>query len=225
MSELFDRLSKLSQKQLLLLALDQQEQIEMAKRREREPIAIIGIGCRFPGGADSPQAFWELLRDGRDAIGEVPSDRWDIDALFDPDPDAPARMSVRAGGFLDDVSGFDAAFFGIAPREALTMDPQQRLLLEVTWEALENAGLAADRLVGSATGVFVGLCNSDYFHRLMRRGNETIDAYLASGNAPSVAAGRICLRAWASRAFSGGGYVLFVLTGRGSSGVSKPALR
>ena len=95
MSELFDRLSKLSQKQLLLLALDQQEQIEMAKRREREPIAIIGIGCRFPGGADSPQAFWELLRDGRDAIGEVPSDRWDIDALFDSDPDAPARMRRR----------------------------------------------------------------------------------------------------------------------------------
>ncbi len=191
MSDLFDRLSKLSQKQLLLLALDQQEQIEMAKRREREPIAIIGIGCRFPGGADSPQAFWELLRDGRDAIREVPSDRWDIDTLFDPDPDGSARMAVRAGGFLDDVSGFDAAFFGIAPREALTMDPQQRLLLEVTWEALENAGLAADRLVGSPTGVFIGLCNSDYFHRLMRRGNETIDAYLASGNAPSVAAGRI----------------------------------
>src|ERR1700749_2384833 len=100
-------------------------------------------------------------------------------------------MAVRSGGFLDDVGGFDAAFFGIAPREALTMDPQQRLLLEVSWEALEHANVAADQLVGSATGVFVGLCNHDHYQGVLRRGDNAIDAYLASGNAPSVAAGRI----------------------------------
>lgn len=191
MSKLLDRLSRLSYKQLLLLALRQQQQLEERSRPEREPIAIVGIGCRFPGGADTPRAFWDLLREGRDAIRDVPSDRWDIDAYFDPDPDAPARMAAPSGGFLDNVGDFDAAFFGIAPREALSMDPQQRLLLEVAWEALEHACLPADQLASSPTGVFIGLCNSDHVHRLLRRGNEAIDAYLASGNAPSVAAGRI----------------------------------
>jgi amino acid adenylation domain-containing protein len=191
MSVLLERLGKLTQKQLMLLAFDQQRQLEAASQKRAEPIAVIGIGCRFPGGGDGPEAFWNLLREGRDAIREVPSDRWDSDRFFDPDPDAPARMAVRSGGFLDEVGGFDAAFFGISPREALTMDPQQRLLLEVAWEALEHANVAADQLMGSATGVFVGLCNSDHFHRLLRRGNAAIDAYLASGNAPSVAAGRI----------------------------------
>nr|WP_294524330.1 type I polyketide synthase [uncultured Rhodopila sp.] len=191
MSDLLDRLGKLTQKQLMLLAFDQQRRLDEISRRRPDAIAVIGIGCRFPGGGNDPQSFWELLREGRDAIREVPADRWDIDGVFDPDPDAPARMSVRSGGFLDDVSGFDAAFFGISPREAITMDPQQRLLLEVTWEALEHANVAADRLAGSATGVFVGLCNTDHFQRLLRRGHDSIDAYLASGNAPSVAAGRI----------------------------------
>jgi acyl transferase domain-containing protein/SAM-dependent methyltransferase/NAD(P)-dependent dehydrogenase (short-subunit alcohol dehydrogenase family) len=191
MSELIQRLSRLSHKQLMLLVVDQQEKIEAARRRDSEPIAVVGIGCRFPGGADGPEQFWRLLDDGRDAVREVPADRWDIDTLFDPDPDAPARMSVRSGAFLDDIAGFDASFFGISPREAISMDPQQRLLLEVAWEALEHAGLAADRLNGSATSVFVGLCNSDYFQRLLQRGREEIDSYLASGNAYSVAAGRI----------------------------------
>jgi len=191
MSNLADRIKKLSPKQLLLLALDQQQRLEAMEKRRREPIAVIGMGCRFPGGADSPLKFWELLDSGRDAIRDVPGDRWDIDAVYDPDPDAPARMSVRTGGFLDAVSGFDAPFFGIAPREAMSMDPQQRLLLEVAWEALEHAGLSAEQLAGTQTGVFVGVCNSDHFLRMLHRGAETIDAYLASGNAPSVAAGRI----------------------------------
>jgi acyl transferase domain-containing protein len=191
MSNLLERLGRLTQKQLMLLAYDQQRQLEAARQRRLEPIVIIGIGCRFPGGVDGPQSFWNLLHEGRDAIQEVPRDRWDIDSYFDSDPDASARMAVRSGGFLDDVGGFDAAFFGIAPREAITMDPQQRLLLEVSWEALEHANVAADQLVGSATGVFVGLCNNDHFQRLLRRGDDAIDAYLASGNAPSVAAGRI----------------------------------
>ncbi|MBI5785598.1 MAG: SDR family NAD(P)-dependent oxidoreductase [Rhodocyclales bacterium] len=190
MSDFLDRIEKLTPKRLALLALEQHEQIEAADRRAHEPLAVVGMACRFPG-ADDPAAFWELLAKGRDAIGEVPADRWDIDAYFDPDPDAPGHMSVRAGGFLAKVDEFDAAFFGIAPREALTMDPQQRLLLEVAWQALENAGIAPERLAGTATGVFVGICNSDHFHRLLQRGPEAIDAYLASGNAHSVAAGRI----------------------------------
>ena len=189
--DFLDRIEKLSPQRLKLLALELHEQVEAANARAREPIAIVGMSCRFPGGADDPEQFWSLLSEGRDAIREVPRDRWDIDAYFDPDPDAPGRMSVRAGGFLDRVDGFDAGFFGITPREALTMDPQQRLLLEVTWEALEHAGLAPDRLAGTQTGVFVGICNSDHFQRLMQRGEDAIDAYLASGSAHSVAAGRI----------------------------------
>lgn len=191
MSDFLDRINKLSPKRLALLALEQHEQLEAAERQAAEPIAVIGMACRFPGGADSPAAFWELLQEARDATSEVPPDRWDIDAYFDPDPDAPARMSARNGGFLSRVGEFDAAFFGIAPREALTMDPQQRLLLETSWQALEHAGIAAEGLVGSSTGVFVGVCNSDYSQRLLHRGEEAIDAYLASGNALSVTAGRI----------------------------------
>ncbi|HSI39297.1 MAG TPA: type I polyketide synthase [Xanthobacteraceae bacterium] len=191
MTDILDRLSKLSQKQLMLLALDQQEEIDAAKASAHAPIAIVGMSCRFPGGADSPEAFWELLRAGRDAVGEVPAERWDVSAYFDPDPETPARMSTRQGGFLSSVDGFDAGLFGISPREALAMDPQQRLLLETAWEALERGGFAPERLAGSATGVFVGLCNSDHFQRALKRGIDNIDAYIASGNAPSVASGRI----------------------------------
>lgn len=191
MSAFLDRIGKLSPKRLALLALEQHEQLEAAARRASEPIAVIGLGCRFPGGVTDPESYWQLLREGRDAICDVPPDRWDIDALFDPDPDAPAKMSVRNGGFLADAANFDPAFFGIAPREALTMDPQQRLLLEVTWQALEHAGIAPESLAGSSTGVFVGICNADYFKRLLNRSADSIDAYFASGNAASVASGRI----------------------------------
>jgi acyl transferase domain-containing protein/SAM-dependent methyltransferase/acyl carrier protein len=191
MSEFLERIKKLSPKRLALLALELHEQVEAAKRADHEPIAVIGMGCRFPGGAGDPDSFWDLLVEGRDAINKVPSDRWDSDAYFDPDPDAPGRIGVKHGGFLERVDGFDSAFFGIAPREALAMDPQQRLLLEVTWEALEHAGVSADRLAGTPTGVFIGICNSDHFQRLVQRGPNMINAYLASGNAMSVAAGRI----------------------------------
>ncbi len=189
--DFLDRISKLSPQRLALLALQQHEQLQAAQQRAPEPIAVVGMGCRFPGGADDPDAYWALLREGRDAIREVPAQRWDADAYFDPDPDAPAKMSVRHGGFLDRIDGFDAAFFGISPREALTMDPQQRLALEVSWEALEHAGLSPERLAGTATGVFLGVCNSDHFQRVIERGAGEIDAYLASGNAHSVASGRI----------------------------------
>ncbi len=191
MKEFLDRVSRLSQKQLLLLALEQQETIAALEAQSRAPVAIIGLACRFPGGADGPEAFWDLLAAGRDAIRLIPPDRWDAETYFDPDPDVPGAISVRTGGFLDSVAGFDAAFFGISQREAKTMDPQQRLLLEVSWEALERAGLSADSLFGTPAGVFVGLCNTEYSTRLLGRGDGAIDAYLASGNAPSVAAGRI----------------------------------
>jgi acyl transferase domain-containing protein/NAD(P)-dependent dehydrogenase (short-subunit alcohol dehydrogenase family)/SAM-dependent methyltransferase len=191
MSDFLDRIGKLSPKRLALLALEQHEKIEAAARRASEPIAVVGLGCRLPGGVTDPESYWQLLHGGRDAICDVPRDRWDADVFFDPDPDAPGKMSVRNGGFLADAASFDPAFFGIAPREALTMDPQQRLLLEVTWQALEHAGIAPEGLAGSATGVFVGICNSDYYKRLLNRSADSIDAYFASGNAASVAAGRI----------------------------------
>ena len=159
---------------------------------ETEPIAIVGIGCRFPG-ADSPEAFWRLLHDGIDAITEVPAERWDISAYYDPNPGAPGKMNTRWGGFLEHVDRFDPHFFGISPREASRMDPQQRLLLEVTWEALEDAGQAPHRLAGSQTGVFIGISGVDYSQLQIRYGDFPldIDAYAGIGNAHSVAANRL----------------------------------
>ena len=154
-----------------------------------EPIAIVGMACRFPG-ADSPEAFWQLLREGRDAIGEVPPDRWDVDALYDPNPDAPGKINTRYGGFLEKIDQFDAGFFGISPREAARMDPQQRLLLEAAFEALEDAGQTPERLAGSATGVFVGISSNDYA-RVFGGDLEQIDGYAGSGNALCIAANRI----------------------------------
>jgi myxalamid-type polyketide synthase MxaB len=154
-------------------------------------VAIIGMGCRFPG-ADGPAAFWRLLCDRVDAITEVPPSRWDVGRLYDPNPSAPGKMSTRWGGFVEGIDRFDAAFFGISPREAAHMDPQQRLLLEVTWEALEDAGVAADALAGRRTGVFVGVGGSDYAQlHLDVAGLDGIDAYTGTGNALSVAANRV----------------------------------
>jgi len=127
-----------------------------------KPIAIIGMGCRFPGGADSPEAFWELLRDGVDAITEVPADRWNLQTFYDPDRGKPGKTYSRWGGFVEQIDQFDAQFFGISQREAGRMDPQQRLLLEVAWEALEDGGQVPERLAGSSTGVFVGISTHDY---------------------------------------------------------------
>src|SRR5690606_9091390 len=126
-----------------------------------------------------------------DAIEEVPRERWDVDAVYDADPDAPGRMSTRFGGFVDEVDQFDPHFFGISPREAERMDPQQRLLLEVSWRALEQAGIDPDALRGSRTGVYVGMSASDYFQLLRDGGRETFDAYTASGTAHSIASGRL----------------------------------
>ncbi|HMD83203.1 MAG TPA: beta-ketoacyl synthase N-terminal-like domain-containing protein, partial [Terriglobia bacterium] len=166
-----------------------QSQLDSMKHAQTEPIAIIGLGCRFPGGADNPDSFWLLLRDGRDAITEIPPERWDANFYYDPNPDVPGKMYTRWGGFLERVDGFDAHFFGIVPREAVSMDPQQRLVLEVSWEALESAGQAPDMLVGSQTGVFLGISKNEYAHLL--GDPQEVDVYTPTGNALSVAAGRL----------------------------------
>ncbi|MEU1313382.1 beta-ketoacyl synthase N-terminal-like domain-containing protein, partial [Streptomyces cinnamoneus] len=155
-----------------------------------ESIAVVGISCRLPQAAD-PRAFWQLLRESREAITDVPADRWDISQLYDPDYTAPGKVNVRRGGFLDHVDRFDAGFFGISPREAAMMDPQQRLVLELGWEALENARMVPGTLAGSRTGVFVGAASGDYATLLARRGLETISQYTLTGMHRGIIANRV----------------------------------
>ncbi len=154
-----------------------------------EPVAIIGIGCRYPGGADTPDAFWQMIRNGVDSVTEVPKSRWDADAIYDPDVHVPNKTNTRWGGFLEQVDQFDPQFFGIAPREVATMDPQQRLLLEVTWEALEDAGQIPEQLRGSKTGVFVGIGTHDYSIMLWQQ--PVNDPYATTGTGNCIAANRI----------------------------------
>ena len=158
----------------------------------REPVAIIGIGCRFPGEANDPESFWKLLCDGVDAITDIPAERWNLRAFFDSDGEMPGKTNVRSGGFIKSIDQFDPEFFGISLREAPCMDPQQRLLLEVAWEALEDGGEVLDVAGGSDTGVFVGLSTNDYRGcQGTLRDTAFLDIYTNMGNAPSIAANRI----------------------------------
>jgi myxalamid-type polyketide synthase MxaC len=190
MNDLDVRLQRLSPEKLQLLAREL-ERRERALRASAEPIAIVGMGCRFPGGA-SPAAFWATLREGVDLRRAPPRERYDIEPFYDPDLGRSGRSYARLGYFIDDVDQFDAALFGISGREAKSMDPQQRILLEVTHEALEHAGIAAQSLAGSDAGVFLGAYGDDYLHlQVWSRALDSIDAHTGTGTSHSVACGRV----------------------------------
>ena len=168
-----------------------QSQLDALKKSQNEPIVIVGMGCRFPGGASTPEAFWDLLQNGVDAITEVPPDRWPVNKYYDSDPTAPGKISTRYGGFVEGIEGFDTNFFGISPKETIHLDPQQRLLLEVSWEALERSAINPQKLKGSSTGVFIGICSNDYTQKILSQGYKQIDGYLGTGNSHSTASGRL----------------------------------
>ncbi|WP_317259660.1 MULTISPECIES: type I polyketide synthase, partial [Streptomyces] len=181
--KLFDYLKKTSAE-----LVQMRKRLRHMEAREHEPVAIVGMGCRFPGGVEGPEGFWQLIAGGTDAMSGFPVDRdWNLERLDGSDPGDESTSFARVGGFLDGAGGFDAEFFGISPREALGMDPQQRLLLETCWEALEDAGIEPGSLRGSDTGVYAGIIASDY-----QAGEQTgADGYVMTGTAASVASGRV----------------------------------
>lgn len=191
MDNLAERLKSMTPLQRAVFALKEtQARLEALERKRTEPIAIVGMACRFPGGASDPASFWRLICDGVDAIGEIPPDRWDVDGFYDPDPTAPGKMCTRWGGFLDQIDLFDNHFFGISDREAARIDPQQRMLLELAWEALEDAGLPPSRLRGTKTGTFIGISISEYGIMLSTDLAQT-DAHAAAGTSLCLAANRL----------------------------------
>src|SRR6202048_3750855 len=153
--------------------------------------AIVGYAVRVPGAADADE-FWDVLRQGRDAVSEVPRERWDVEEFFDPDPEASGKIVTRRAGFIDDVTGFDAQFFGVSAREVRLMDPQHRLLLETAWRAVEHSGTAPTALANTNTGVYVGLSTHDYLGMISDEvGYSEIDAYLAIGTAAAAGGGGV----------------------------------
>ena len=187
MQSVFSRISSMTAQQRTALS----EEFSRASRTTMaEPVAVVGIGCRFPGDVTGPDSFWQLMVEGRNAISGIPADRWDAEEYYNPDPLTPGHMTTKWGGFIHDIAGFDAEFFGITPREAASMDPQQRMLLEVAWEALEHAGIPTDSLAGSRTAVMMGVYFNEYQSMLASR-RENVDAYTGTGNSHSITAGRI----------------------------------
>ncbi|MEL6855144.1 MAG: beta-ketoacyl synthase N-terminal-like domain-containing protein [Cyanobacteria bacterium J06607_13] len=181
-------------KRALLALKTLQDKLDALEQAKHEPIAIIGMSCRLPGGANTPEALWKLLLRQKDAIAPVPKDRWPLEAFYHPDPSAPGKVVAQSGGFIPHLYDFDAPFFRISPREALTLDPQQRLALELGWEALENAAIAPETISaesGQSVGVFLGISSIDHWQKVLAQPPEALDAYLATGNTHSVAAGRL----------------------------------
>ncbi|HUS39219.1 MAG TPA: FkbM family methyltransferase, partial [Pirellulales bacterium] len=191
MSEFENRIDQLSPLQRAVYALKEtQARLDALERQLNEPIALCGMACRFPGGANDPDSYWRMLCEGVDALGDIPAGRWDADAYYDPDPRAPGKMNSRRGGFLSDIDLFDNHFFEISDREAQQLDPQQRMLLELTWEALEDAGIPPESLRGSRTGVFVGISVSEY-SALITQDIRALGPLFSTGTALSIAANRI----------------------------------
>ena len=168
------------------------QRLQQVEAQSYEPVAVVGVGCRFPGGVWSAEGLWGLVADGVDAVGGFPADRgWDVKGIFDPEPGVVGKSCTRSGAFLADAAGFDAGFFGISPREALAMDPQQRLLLECAWEALEDAGMDPVAMRGTQTGVFAGVAGQDYVPPLLEAGGGEAGGFALTGGAASVVSGRL----------------------------------
>jgi len=178
-------------KQALVAIKQLQDKLNELEEAKSEPIAVISMGCRLPGGINNPADFWQFLHSKKDGISQVPLEHWNPANYYDRDFSKAGKMCTFSGGFIPHLKTFDAHFFNIAPREAISLDPQQRVLLEVCWEALENAGIPPNSLSNSLTGVFIGICGNDYWHQLLKRDSQQIDAYLTTGNTHSTASGRL----------------------------------